>query len=256
VPEAGNVVRLPREWLGPPEELVPFGPSARAREAERVDSDPQGADRPVPDFWGEGSAVLQDAIEVPAEALAADDAKPEPTTRRRAKARPRRWQTALSPPHRRTRVVAVAALVLCAIAGTVIIAPEGPRPAARVGTSSSSADPFAGSLLRAVAVAQATLTRAETNVTRATRRLAAERPHPPHEQGPAVSRPATAADSAPAVAGNGTSQTAGGGSSPPPTRSATPTQSQHSPPAEPAQPAASTNEPAHPSPLGGLACGC
>src|SRR5947209_2187770 len=33
--EAGNVVRLPREWLGPPEELIPFGPSAGATAEER-----------------------------------------------------------------------------------------------------------------------------------------------------------------------------------------------------------------------------
>lgn len=47
--EGGVVVRFPRDWVGPLEELVPFGPSAD-RENE-------------PDFWGEDSAELQDAVE-------------------------------------------------------------------------------------------------------------------------------------------------------------------------------------------------
>jgi hypothetical protein len=46
-------VRFPGDWVGPLEELVPFGPSAdRAEPAQ-------------PDFWGEDSAALQDAVEVP-----------------------------------------------------------------------------------------------------------------------------------------------------------------------------------------------
>jgi hypothetical protein len=63
-------VRFPREWFGPPEELVPFGPSARAKDWERTE--PTREDKPSseqaatpPDFWGEGSAMLQDVIEMP-----------------------------------------------------------------------------------------------------------------------------------------------------------------------------------------------
>jgi hypothetical protein len=50
--EGGVILRFPRDWVGPLEELVPFGPSA--------DREPPSA----PDFWGEDSAVLQDAVEV------------------------------------------------------------------------------------------------------------------------------------------------------------------------------------------------
>jgi len=78
-----NVVRLPRDWLGPREELVPFGPEdrARAREARAAGglvaapSSPAGevptadlyADTPpaATDFWSEDSAALHDAIQGP-----------------------------------------------------------------------------------------------------------------------------------------------------------------------------------------------
>jgi hypothetical protein len=50
--EGGVILRFPGDWVGPLEELVPFGPSA-----DRESS--SGA----PDFWGEDSAVLQDAVE-------------------------------------------------------------------------------------------------------------------------------------------------------------------------------------------------
>jgi hypothetical protein len=74
-PEAGNVVRFPREWFGPPEELIPFGPSARARPGPPNDppASPEGSDPPrgerasPPDFWGEGSAMLQGVIEGPSQ---------------------------------------------------------------------------------------------------------------------------------------------------------------------------------------------
>ncbi len=59
-----NVVRLPRDWLGPRDELVPLaigGDSVGALEREEV---PPGAD----DFWGEGSAAVQSALLGPAAA--------------------------------------------------------------------------------------------------------------------------------------------------------------------------------------------
>jgi hypothetical protein len=65
-----NVVRLPRDWLGPRDELVPFGPSAvpDPPEVESEAGAPPGAhDDPVPvspaDFWGEHAAALHDALE-------------------------------------------------------------------------------------------------------------------------------------------------------------------------------------------------
>ncbi len=54
-----NVVRLPRDWLGPRDELIPFGSSA--------DSAPDAAVPPTADdFWGEDSSAIQTALEAPA----------------------------------------------------------------------------------------------------------------------------------------------------------------------------------------------
>src|SRR5437879_6007758 len=54
-----NVVRLPCDWLGPREELVPFG--VRAQAPERItptdDLEPDLLARAA-DFWGEGSAAV------------------------------------------------------------------------------------------------------------------------------------------------------------------------------------------------------
>jgi hypothetical protein len=54
-----NVVRLPRDWLGPRDELIPFGPSADG--APESDSPPT-----ADDFWGEDSSAIQTALEAPA----------------------------------------------------------------------------------------------------------------------------------------------------------------------------------------------
>ena len=279
--EAGNVVRLPREWLGPPEELIPFGPTAGATAEERSEPVREEAAGPFPDFWGEESAVLQDVIEAQAEPdvvqtpeavegssrahaaspigaeenastqLPADHPPPQPAARQHAKPGPR-WQASLTTT-RRTRIVAVAALLFFAIAGTVVLASHGPRPAARISAWSSSADSFGRSLPKAVAAAQARLTRAETNLTRATRHLAAQHRRAVHLQGAATPTPPTPAESGPATSGNGISQPVGGGSSPPST--------QYTPAAEPAQqtytPAqhsAPAPEPPRASPSGALTC--
>jgi hypothetical protein len=55
-------VRLPRDWLGPREDLVPIGSSTRFADEE------PGAERPptANDFWGETSATLQDTLDAPA----------------------------------------------------------------------------------------------------------------------------------------------------------------------------------------------
>jgi len=54
------VVRLPRDWLGPREELVPFGPRASSEGAEESPPSPN-------DFWGERAASIHDALEAPAD---------------------------------------------------------------------------------------------------------------------------------------------------------------------------------------------
>jgi len=65
-----NVVRLPREWVGPLEDLVPMGSRARASEpdgdARGERDDRSDADAPIPaagDFWGAGAAAVHDAIQ-------------------------------------------------------------------------------------------------------------------------------------------------------------------------------------------------
>jgi hypothetical protein len=62
----GKVVRLPRDWLGPREELIPFGPRAASIEADEA---PPSSEDPLPspaDFWGEQSAAIQSAVQAPA----------------------------------------------------------------------------------------------------------------------------------------------------------------------------------------------
>jgi hypothetical protein len=62
---ANKVVRLPRDWLGPRDELVPFG----------AETPPPVADAPpsAADFWGERSADVHDALQGPPADSAADD---------------------------------------------------------------------------------------------------------------------------------------------------------------------------------------
>lgn len=68
--QGGKVVPLPRDWLGPREDLVPFGPSAGAGPPEEDGGEPPEpalteVKRPVSpeDFWGEHSAALQGAVD-------------------------------------------------------------------------------------------------------------------------------------------------------------------------------------------------
>lgn len=59
-PPQANVVRLPRDWIGPREDLVPFGPRANMASP----APPPAAE----DFWGgERSAAIHDAVQAPAE---------------------------------------------------------------------------------------------------------------------------------------------------------------------------------------------
>ena len=62
----GKMVRLPRDWLGPREELVPFGPRSAPPEADETPPSPA-------DFWGEQSAELQSAVRGPAVCEDPDD---------------------------------------------------------------------------------------------------------------------------------------------------------------------------------------
>jgi hypothetical protein len=62
-----NVVRLPRDWLGPREDLIPFGPSAEAHD-ETLATPPS-----THDFWGEGAA---DPWELEPDGAVADPPRP------------------------------------------------------------------------------------------------------------------------------------------------------------------------------------
>lgn len=57
-----NVVRFPRDWIGPREHLVPFGPGA---DPPRQTTAPFGLPPSADDFWGEDSASVQDALQAP-----------------------------------------------------------------------------------------------------------------------------------------------------------------------------------------------
>ena len=58
-----NVVRLPRDWLGPREDLIPFGPSAEAEAADAGLATPPSTH----DFWGEaGTHVWEPSPDRPA----------------------------------------------------------------------------------------------------------------------------------------------------------------------------------------------
>jgi hypothetical protein len=127
-------VRLPRDWVGPREELVPFGPAARAR-ANRS-TDPASVELLPPaahDFWGEDSAALHDAMQAPP----VDSPAPQPAVGRPERRRRRRWSVRRfdlswrSSPWRHVRVrnplilgVPAAALTALAIA---LVTPGAPN---------------------------------------------------------------------------------------------------------------------------------
>jgi hypothetical protein len=74
-----NVVRFPKDWIGPLEDLVPIGPRARAQSSDNEDP-------PVPaeasDFWGEGAAAVHEAVAAPASRTREGRGRPPLTPRR------------------------------------------------------------------------------------------------------------------------------------------------------------------------------
>lgn len=96
-PGEDKVIRLPRDWLGPREELVPFGPSADRHSPEPSESGRQSGERDAPgedasarppleevpspppdpvspdDFWGERSAAVQGPLDEADWEAAVDD---------------------------------------------------------------------------------------------------------------------------------------------------------------------------------------
>ena len=100
-----KVVRLPRDWLGPHEELVPFGKRAMRPEVEHGVPEPSGSPPSAEDFWGERSAAIHDVVQAPGDGEVAESASG-------IRSRP-----AFGPAHRR---LAAASILAVAAAATVI----------------------------------------------------------------------------------------------------------------------------------------
>jgi hypothetical protein len=125
-----KVVRLPRDWLGPHEALVPLGGPPRDDEVEGTPGD---ATEPPPgpaDFWGERSAAIHDALQTPVRSHAPEDGPGRRSVvlsawnrislpRIGCRGRPRTWIAAMT--------VAGAALG-AGIAIAMLSAASGPRP--------------------------------------------------------------------------------------------------------------------------------
>jgi hypothetical protein len=111
-----NVIRLPRDWLGPLEDLVPIGPAADAR---RAADEPYAEEAPptADAFWTEDSAALHTAVQAPAGLTREPPSSSNRSGRRRRRMRvpavhgtlPLSW---VRPPSRRAWVAAVAAAAL------------------------------------------------------------------------------------------------------------------------------------------------
>jgi hypothetical protein len=130
-----NVVHFPRDWFGPHEELVPFGPGAEegARDdagtptpLEPVTPPPVRAD----DFWGEDSASIHNAMQAPVtpdpfakpEPVAAPDpvAEPEPVAVAGERSPSRAWRPSVGGLPARRRAVTWVGLGAAAITLVVV----------------------------------------------------------------------------------------------------------------------------------------
>ena len=147
--DTDNVVRLPREWVGPLDELVPFGSRARAREAERARiretehaGDLPGPSEPEPvlaaDFWGAGASALHHAVQgpTPPPIGGGEDGDLEVPVPSTPVARAR---TARPPLRPRTLIAAAGALVTAlAVVLLIVVMPGGGRRGAPVASAAGS----------------------------------------------------------------------------------------------------------------------
>jgi hypothetical protein len=189
-------VRLPRDWLGPRDELVPFGPRAES-EAPDPPATETGSDAPpsADDFWGERSAAIHGALQAP-ESWADVDSAPSGSTRsdgdvtERGSVRVRAVR--LPRPDRRAAGVAVAALAAAAVAFVVVVPAfraGGARPAAgesRAGVAAVFSGGISEILQRGLARFEAGLSHdgatfaarsAASTARRAQHRVPAPKPH-------------------------------------------------------------------------------
>jgi hypothetical protein len=175
---ADKVVRLPRDWLGPREDLVPFGPRAGGAEPEPSLPAPE-APPSAADFWGERSAAIHDAVQAPAE-------EPIPV----APAIPtgveaHDCQRVVAPRGHR-RVLAATALTIAAIAGTSqmlgILGQSGSASndagSARLNVATILDDGVSRTLQRGIASLDASTRPRQATATARSHRLAAPRTAP------------------------------------------------------------------------------
>lgn len=106
-----NVVRLPRDWLGPRDELIPLGSSANGHSGAQTASD----------FWGEASSSLQSAVEAPAPPREAVGAR------------------RTLPPPRYARTLGVAAVAAALVVGLIVFATGSHKPSVGRASTQGSA---------------------------------------------------------------------------------------------------------------------
>jgi hypothetical protein len=232
-----NVVRLPRDWLGPREELVPFGPRAdaagataqaagRAAHADAADSSAQPPS--AQDFWTEQAVDLHDALQGPGPSVerSSDQASSSSPLRVR-----RPWPRGLRFDRRVVGPIALAALA--AVVGAIVLTgwssgPGAPRHAARAGQSASAS----AALVANTARRRRALARQSSSARRvAERHRTPARAHHPRARssvhGAAVSHSSRPAAPSYAIShgtqsGSGAAQIQAPASAAPPSRSAPP----------------------------------
>ena len=167
-------MRLPRDWLGPREELVPIGAAARARAAQRA-AEPGLDDAPPPAaeaFWSEDSAALHDAVQGPAAAPAERPGTPASGVGVRSPDRPGQWVTR---PRAAALAIGVASLIVLAVIGSSeqprSRVPGRPAPAGRQLAAVTAGQPTDQQLTAAATE------RATVRGTTATRHRGAARAH-------------------------------------------------------------------------------
>jgi hypothetical protein len=154
-----NVVRLPRDWLGPREELVPIG--SRADALDRADKDTASPLPPAASsFWGEDSGSVQAAMQAPAGEWPTIPREPAAARRRRAPRFSARWLPTAPVAGRWGRVgLALGLIATCVIAVLAVIGlSEGPsspadQRSAAIGTSPAASTPRGVHAVRSQALA-------------------------------------------------------------------------------------------------------
>jgi uncharacterized membrane protein YgcG len=165
------VVSFPRDWLGPRDQLVPFG---KDRESDLAAGPPEEAAPPprpprAADFWDEGAAAIHDAVEAADESGARLDAR----------------ATARSAPARRTRTRALVAAGVIALAFAVVAlvnfagpSPRESRAQRQSAREASFGRPFLTLGISGVmARAEAAVDRAARSPSRAARPVRRSHPH-------------------------------------------------------------------------------